>query len=382
MLKRRLARWNVSRYIRERDLPEVLQRINNPEEHQTGAATIEINGRHHGVTSLMRAWRRHGARRTDLPALSSAPGLPSPPSSVLTAPNSQADAVFERQDEKRDSYSREPVVEELTAACVATLQTDYHLAETDAAAKQPSKIPVDGSPLEHKIRGYLLVMHRLRDPQELRELHQVVQETDIYYQWMQDERKNSVLRPFECSTNEEGRARDFYGRYWLGLLLSVGDSVMLGNAMLEQAFDQVRASIDEHHPHFLTWICFVICYEGNGIQNGPIDNRVANRALTFAYETSKGSMEDSDPRLNIQKVLNASTRRHDLALSLLRQVVDKFRADTNDEYLEPIQLLGQLFEHLEHSSGQEIDQTLQRWAKVSQSLAQLIHADRGLRCRL
>lgn len=284
--------------------------------------------------------------------------------------------------EERVSSIQRPAVEELSAACVATLQTDYHLTETESVSKQPATSAVNTSPLDHKIRGYLIVMHRLRDPQELRELHQVVQETDIYYQWMQSERKNSVLRPFECSANEEGRARDFYGRYWLGLLLSVGDSVMLGHAMLDQAFDQVRASIDEHHPHFLTWVCFVICYEGLGIQAGPTDSSVASRALKFAYETSKGSMEDTDPRLNIQKVLNASTRRRDLALSLLRQVVDKFRADTKDEYLEPIQLLGQLFDHVDDSNGQQIEQTLQRWAKVSQSLAQLIHTDRELRCRL
>lgn len=305
----------------------------------------------------------------------SSQGSASPGQLGITSPNT--DAV-----EERVSRPCEQVNQELDAACVATLQTDYHLVEIDRAPKQDSNSPVDESPLEHKIRGYLIVMHRLSDPQELRELHQVVLETDVYYQWMQNERENSVLRPFECSANEEGRARDFYGRYWIGLLHSVGDSPMFGNAMLEQAFDQVRASIDEHHPHFLTWICFVICYEGCGIQNGPIDSRVANRALTFAYETSKASMEETDPRLNIQKVLNASTRRRDLALSLLRQVVDKFRAETSAADLDTTQRLGQLFDQIEPSNGQQIEEILQGWANNSRGLAQVIHAERRLRCRL
>ncbi|ETN46247.1 uncharacterized protein HMPREF1541_00431 [Cyphellophora europaea CBS 101466] len=273
-------------------------------------------------------------------------------------------------------------LEELSAVCVATLQTDYHLTDTTASAGRPNAYAGDPCPLEHKIKGYLLVMHRLRDPQELRDLHQVVKQTDVYYQWMQTEVKHSILPPFQCSELESTQARDFYGRYWLGLLLSTGEQAMLGNAFLDQAFDQVRASINEHHPHFLTWVCFVICYDGQGAICGPANSCVAERAVAFAFETSKGSMEKNDPRFNIQKVLNASSRRRELALCLLRQVVDKFHAEAKSEHLEQLSLLAQLFEHVEQCKGQGIEVTLQKWARASQSLARLIRHDRQLQCRL
>lgn len=174
-------------------------------------------------------------------------------------------------------------------------------------------------------------------------LETVLQQSEVYYDFLADRRCGCLFSEPESASN-----LDLYAHYWLGMILINKSQVAVGFQLVDEASEQVGTVIHRHNPHFLTWVYFIVCYPGPGVET------VGSRMLRYTEALVQLRSSSNYPRRIILEHLssNSDTSKH-LALTLLRRTINVFRQKTRDSHLEELQVLSMFFEYI--NSNEDFD---------------------------
>jgi hypothetical protein len=271
--------------------------------------------------------------------------------------------------------------EELTSLQIAMLQTDFHYRRIDE-----DTLPTIYGGVEKQVHDPVTTLsppQSLAGPQELRDLEFVLHSSNIAYGQFPQSKYSPSSEQFQLSARQQGQAKDFYARHWLAINLISKQfhhkekSFRVGFDLLGQTNAQVREILEENHPHFLPWFAFVVCYPGEFCRSRDIQRDTLN----FTLAVSGTILSNKDPRMQIQLCLATSKFRKSICLAMLQQVISFFRREIQQSHLEALSLLARLFDNIEahdHFDGDVVEETLQRWAQSSLSIAAVIEEDQKL----
>lgn len=429
MLKKRLTTWNVTKYVRGKDIEGAMAEISNQRQKRNSTPeTVQINGKTLDTSKVKRSLRRHDLRQPKhapnrqsrlnssnsltRTSLLSTPSKHASAESLVSSRNNATEELCPQNFQAISGYEGIDMVEaaetmpyqddlsaeELSTLGVAILQTDFFLTERArlAAQKEKDRIP-DGilrlgtrqdrsSQRNGSLLGFNLV-----ESHELRSLRKILEQSRKNHDWLPTTHDQQLGQTYDLSCRERTGARDLYGRYWILFNLDYfkPDRPYYRPPVWQQMRKSVNAVIREHHPHFLPWICFVMCFPCRWIERPEHsdyydvlrhrDERARKVSLRLVLFSSANQMAKDDPRLIIQMVLMHSPFKREIALRLLRQMIDRFRAETQDKHLESLQLLAQFFDTIdkfEDFSEEQIEETLRMWAKSSLDIAEIISLER------
>ena len=265
--------------------------------------------------------------------------------------------------------------EELSTLYVAILQTDFHLRDPkdgnqpqDNLASQNFRTNKRSS---HSFSPRLRIF-ALDDLPEFRDIGFALHQTNIYYEHLADTRNQHSEECWTLSSRQKTQARDFYARYWVSLTSLDGGKWGTAFNLIDRAHDQVGDIIEEDHPHFLTWMCFVVCYP---YKISWILDKLQVVVLDFACEMTRLLLGPQNPRSQIQHCLASSNWKKNICLALLKRIVDIFRQETQDSHLEELKLLAKLFDSVDKIDDNNVEEMLAHWASVSHGIAQVIRED-------
>jgi hypothetical protein len=425
MFKKRFSDWNISKYVRQRDLPLISGQIAAyREEHGKSPIAVSVNGRYVDAAKVARSLKRHRIRRrkifgrsdTSTPSVSTTSSSGTtidPHEKIVSQTEAGTRARYpgggQASNEIYNCASRlsrririhdllcdylEPqedlTAEELTVLHVAILQTDFHCRDSElshpSSAKRHLMVTSTQGPNCHFSTAMCGTNFWIpSQPAELQDLAFVLHESNVYYDFVADRRGRSGVASYLCSPTEKTQARDFYARYWLGLSLVAKADAKQREKMYKTAFslfgqacDQIGLALQEDHPHFLPWVCFLVCYPETWKAVGNLE-RLQNHTLEFTLKMTEVVDPQNHPRWKIQNRIKATAFRRHICLVLLRKIVAVFRQETQDAHLESLQVLAQLFDHIDqhdHFDAIVIEETLQRWGMASKDIANIIQTEK------
>lgn len=264
--------------------------------------------------------------------------------------------------------------EDLASLQIAMLQTDFHCQMGEGTCptiryKGKVRDPVISPSPSNSLSG----------PQELNDLEYVLYNCDRSYARFLPSKHSPASVPLELSSKQQSQAKDFYARHWLALNLLLeprSEAMRVGFGLMNEVCEQVAPILMGNHPHFLTWFAFVVCYSD---RTGG--SKVQERTLKFTLEMSRRTIPQNDPRLLIQQCLAESQFRENICLAMLQCIISIFRQQLQASHLQALDLLARLFDHVEAQDdldGDVVEETLQRWAQSSLSLAAVIKEDQQL----
>jgi hypothetical protein len=431
MYKRRFADWDLHKVIREQDVVGLEEEIAKHRAlHNRTPPMIKVNGRFIETKKAQRSIRRHHNR-------SRKGSNESSPSSGLSIPDTLSDvtddvmidassdftddamidassandmnpgtdcvlqlssdtaAAADDQDDEADS-KRCPVVNlergeagvllnlsirELDSLSVVILQAAHHLGELQIRTTLnglPQAFTACSIGLVPSTSPYLINISPSRD---ILDLESILYQASKYLSSINAKRRASLMASDQCSVQEAIQARDFYARYWLGLILGASTSHRdntLAWSLYDDVFAQTAQVLKEDHPHFLAWICFVICYPPQWEHNIHEARYLQQKTLGYSQWMTESVAGRKDPRFIIQDRLRRSCHHREIALVLLRYIVDTFNKTTQSRNVQDLELLAQLFNNINQirqMTEAEIEGILQSWAKTSLAIAEVIHKD-------
>jgi hypothetical protein len=419
MFKRRFAEWDLYKVVREQDVSQLENEIAAYRIlHNRTPAVLKVNGRFVEAEKVIRSLKRHRTRprkasdESDPPDLTTSDysptvlgdDVPETPVFDITLGASDctiqlspaSEAPLKHTDDPLDTKSYSIVdlkrhqtglllnftPQEMNALSLAILQTDYHWGELHVERSFNGTVRAFTSSPHGLIPSALISSHAtmLHQSRELLDLESILYQSSMYYDNLALKRR-SLISSHQCSTHEATQARDFYARYWLGLILGAGAShrdLRLAWSLYDSVFAQTGPVLKEDHPHFLPWICFIICYPPRWAHNAHEAQILQEKTLSFAQWMTESVGGRTDPRFIIQQKLSRSSHRRDIALVLLRYIVETFHRTTQGHYVQDLQLLAQLFDHINQEDELdevEVEKTLRKWAKASLSIAEVIERD-------
>jgi hypothetical protein len=411
MYKRRFAEWGVFKNIREQDVPRLREDIANYRaEHNASPVELHVNGTVVEADRVKRSLIRHERRvRKNSNESRTQDVMGGVEFEVLSGDSSDDSVVAENCSLQLTPFSdttasdaspeepRCPVVSltrhqtgvvgdltsaELTGLSIAVLQADYHLGELRLAGRfMGADQAFTTSAFGFQPVPYVSpTVSTVRPSVEMLDLESILYQSNRYYDSISAKRRKLPSGLHQCSGTEVTQARDFYARHWAGLILGAGarSNLPLAWKLLDGVWDQTRHVLRDDHPHFLPWICFVICYPRDWVSSYRDADYLQAKTLGFAQWMTESVGGRDDPRFIIQQKLQRSCHQRDLALILLRQIVNRFLSDTQNNYAEELQVLAQLFRHIDqvaHLDAAEIEATLASWAGRSLDLAKVIHEE-------
>jgi hypothetical protein len=431
MFKRRFADWDLHKVIRVQDVVGLEEEIAQHRAlNNCTPPMIKVNGRFVETKKAQRSIRRHHNRsRKGSNESSPSSGLSIPDTlsdftddamihvrsdsideAMIDAPSlddvdsgsdcvlqlsSDTDATADDQDREAES-KRCPVVnlkrgesgvllnlslQELDSPGVVILQLAHHLGDLQVRTTVnglPQAFTASSVGLVPSTSPYLINITQNRD---ILDLESILYQASKYLESIDAKRRASLMAADKCSNQEAIQARDFYTRYWLGLILGASKShrdKALAWSLYDDVFAQTAQVLKEDHPHFLAWICFVICYPPQWEHNIHEARYLQQKTLGFSQWMTQSVGGRKDPRFIIQDRLRRSCHHREIALVLLRYIVDTFTKTTQGQNVQDLQLLAQLFNNINQirqMTEEEIEGILQTWAKTSLAIAEVIHKD-------
>lgn len=383
MYKTRLASWDIFKTVRRSDITALEDQVSAyQEQHGTSPDLVHHHGRDVSTRRIQRSLRRHRLRaQHDNPDLLNSSTGSSADRSLTPEPNT--DTKSTSSDNARGKGSDRELAltgEDLATIHVAMLQTDHSL-QSLLRRRDLTKTgrEADGAP------SWRAALHRLAnggsaiglDPRVLtvpvgeRELQNILRQIDVYHDYLAMTRKHAKPAAFVCSSAENASARDFYARSWVGILQfsKPASDASLTITLFNQVSKQIERVLDENHPHFLPWLCFVVCAPGS------LD-ALENMFLQFSWMATDVLCAPNDPRAIIQDILIRSEFRRHLASAMLRQILDDFREKCTTKDQQDLKQLAELFSHIIEDNRQlteeDVEPLLKHWARASSSIAEIM----------
>ena len=389
MYKTRFKDWGVYKVVRQQDVAGLSEQMDTYRATNNASPTfVEVNGRFVPKDKVLRSLRRHSVRQQSREGDSKS----STPAQVDTDTGSRSHPTFNYPDPGPSCLGLEPdefraesspcgmatfpsgssessdlvstpssdgdsaMIRVLTALHIVMLQTDCHSQDLRLRRDFNEAFP---DPWRNN----------LQFSGDLGDLDNILVNFKQYHYRLQYERDRTVAGSYQCSPGEVAQAKSFYAQSWLsGKLLIVGQ-YEVAFQLINATKSQTRYILARNHPHFLPWMCFVICslldYPG-----------VANSLFDFAGRSSRKVCGPCDERRVIWGILQKSNCRRHLALRLLSWIIDDFRQRCGSKDMEQMELLAQLFDHVLNQQdllrAQDVEPVLQQWASASLSIAEVV----------
>jgi hypothetical protein len=367
MYKSRLAKWDVFKTVRRGDIDALKEKVSKyREEHGSNPDFIKHNGQLVSARRIHRSLRRHRVytQRNSLSSDNSSPGTTASGDGNLSVDG------LETQTPLSD--------DEIATLQIAMLQTDAHFQSLRAL--RSLSITEDA---KHVDATWLAALRCIStgspsteapDLQTLplsgaeRDLAQILWEIDVYQDFLVDQRIEIKPTAFTCSSVEKVSARDFYARTWIFPrdLCGSGKFKEIAFTLWDQLREDIDAILEEHHPHFLPWLCFVML---------RAESHCVSSLETFVLYCSS-LCNTNDPRSRIRQILSGSKFRRDIGLVMLRRILDDFRGRCTAQDQQDLKMLAELFEHVVDSERMlttaDVEPVLQEWARASLSIAEII----------
>ena len=394
MYKTRLKDWDVYKVVRQQDVAALSEQMDKHRATYNASPTlVEVNGRFVPKDRILRSLRRHrirqqskqGNTKSSTPdqfdpftASRSHTNFNSPDtgcsyedqlygdSSLMTSASSRHHSEIvtlpSGSSESSDLVSTQTadgdgaMIRVLTALHVVMLQTDYHSQDLRLRRDFNEAIP---DPWRNN----------LQFSGDLGDLDNIFVNFKQYHYRLQHERNRTVAGSYQCSPAEVAQAKNFYAQSWLSKKLLIARQWEVAFRLMRATTSQMHCILARNHPHFLPWMCFVIC----GLLDYP---DVANSLFDFAGESSRLICGPCDERSVICDILQKSNCRRHLALRLLSWIIDDFRQRCGSKDMEQMELLAQLFDHVlnqqDQLRAQDVEPVLQQWASASLSIAEVV----------
>lgn len=402
MLKGRFHRWAIAKYITKKDSLAALERIMAyRREHGFSPDTVVVRGRTLSAEKVVKHLKRHSDSVRSLGVQSGSEHSSAPINAGREideySPRSQdrfgepwpgeAPAEIETEGDEEVGVTnrgsrlmsisalveqspspQQLASEELSTLYVAILQTDYHLR--DQEFDEHNEDQSTGRNQQDQWRGSpRLPAYTFASPPGMRNFEIALHQTNNYYDGLADIQRQ---KSWTLSSRQQTQARDFYARYWVGLGLLDNRKYETAFSLFKRADDHIITIVEENHPHFLPWMCFVACYPFQTSHHHSLQEQT----LRFSRDISTTVLTLNHPMPQIQQQIVDSEYRKDICLALLRRVIEIFRHETQDSHLQELQLLAKLFDEVDKIDEGNVEMILAQWAASSLSIAEIIKEDR------
>ena len=388
MYTKRLREWNVVKNIVSHDVQEYLQRSKNPIELTSpdGSSSFKLRGRMVTKRRLLNHMKRrkitHYAESNEAEveeddSTSTRNALSENTDEHHANLNEKADEVPYQDCEgilEKDEMSIDLTSEQLTSLSIAMLQTDFHYRGNDEETPSDSQ-----GEAEKQVSHPLLALspaQLLAGPPELCDLAFVLHHSNVAYAQIPNTRNSSSPQPFQLAARQQRQAKDIYARHWLAGSLHTKGVFKKSFELLYQNIDQLEPIVREHHPHFLPWIAFVVCYQG---AFKAWKDSLYQHLVKYSLRMSEIVLGPCHPNTQILQRLMTSNFCKSICLVLLRQVISNFRRELQSSHMKSLDLLARLFHTVEANDnldGDLVEETLRRWAEGSLAIADVIREEK------
>lgn len=168
---------------------------------------------------------------------------------------------------------------------------------------------------------------------------------------------------------EEKPLVDLYNKCWLGLNFARRGFPIESRTALRDADDMLKVFMGGNHPHFLSWIAYMVCYSCDYMV--PKDPLLLYTPHLLQLMPSR--------LLHVLEILHSEKLNLLVCETIVRTTIETFRYKLSCVNKLSLQQLTKLYDLLETVTeyNDVVRETMRRWAACAQQVAAQVHQDEG-----